>query len=68
MTQWEEVTAKAAISVLPKCIETIETVLMRGYAVETEGKDITEKAATLAVDYAESLTDELKRRFLKEDV
>lgn len=53
----EELRARAAIAALPKCIETVETVLLRGGRIEGT---IAEQAAFTAVMYADALVEKLK--------
>ena len=53
----EELRARAAIVVLPKCIETVETVLLRGGRIEGT---MAEQVAFTAVMYADALVEKLK--------
>lgn len=50
----EELRARAAIAALPKCIETVETVLLRGGRIEGT---IAEQASYTAVMYADALVE-----------
>lgn len=55
----QELRERAAIAALPKCIETVEKVLLHGGKID--GVSITAAAAELACEYADALVEKLKK-------
>lgn len=55
----KEIKQQAAIAVLPKCIESIEKVLLAGGSIPRES--MAEHAAEMAVQYAEALMRRLNQ-------
>ena len=54
----QAIKVKAAIAALPKCIESVETVLLRGGAI-TE-KDMTTQVAQMCLQYANALIKKIE--------
>ncbi len=56
---WNKVRIQAAISALPKCIDTVETVLMGGGRIEA--KNLPDQVAICCCQYADALVERLQK-------